>query len=159
MLPTEAQWEWACRAGSDEAFWFGKLGSDYSKRENMADASLNALAVAGVNPKPMKPNNIYYPYYNYNPKDGDVDDGTLLQVDSKTFQANPFGLYSMHGNIAEWTRSPYVNYQTGKAIGDDRIVVRGGSYLDRSEFATSYSRKAYYPWQRIFNVGFRIIIE
>ncbi len=159
MLPTEAQWEWACRAGSDEAFWFGGLGSDYAKYENMADATLNEMAVAGVNPKPMKPNNIYYPYYNYNPKDQDVDDGTLLQVDSKSFEANPYGLYSMHGNIAEWTRSPYVSYQSGKAIGDDRIVVRGGSYLDRSELSAAYSRKAYYPWQRIFNVGFRIIIE
>ncbi|MFR9650304.1 MAG: SUMF1/EgtB/PvdO family nonheme iron enzyme [Rikenellaceae bacterium] len=159
-IPTETQWEWACRAGSDSDFWFGDTKSDYGEYENLSDTTINLMAVSGVNPKPMAEDNPYREYYNYQPKSEKVNDGAMIQVDSKSYTPNPFGLYSMHGNIAEWSRSEYIDYATGKSIGDDtRYVVRGGSYIDRAKYSTAYSRRAYYPWQRVFNVGFRLIIE
>ena len=39
-----------------------------------------------------------------------MDDGNLVQVGGKQYEANPFGLYCMHGNVAEWTRSDYLPY-------------------------------------------------
>lgn len=160
-LPDEAQWEWACRAGSDGDFWFGNLGSDFGEKENLADRQLCRMAVSGIDPKPMPASSFWYPYFNFYPKEESVDDGHIMQTDSRLYQPNPFGLYSMHGNIAEWTRSDYLPYPyTGKAGHiPARKVVRGGSYLDRPKFAASYFRKAYEPWQRVFNVGFRVIIE
>ncbi|MFR9575591.1 MAG: SUMF1/EgtB/PvdO family nonheme iron enzyme, partial [Rikenellaceae bacterium] len=152
-IPTETQWEWAARAGSDKAFWFGDIDSDYAKFENMADSMLWSVAR-------MKANSPYLKTYNFLPRDASVIDGSTIQTDSKKYQANPYGLYSMHGNIAEWSRSLYTDYATGEQIGtDEKYVVRGGSYFDKAEFSTAYSRRAYYPWQRVFNVGFRLIIE
>lgn len=160
-LPTETQWEWACRAGSEDDFWFGDLNNDFSRYENLADVQLEKMAVSGVDPQPMQKTSSWFPYYNYLPKEANVDDGNMIQTNSKAYQANPFGLYSMHGNIAEWTRSDYLPYpHADKTINNsDYKVVRGGSWIDRPKYATSYSRKAYYPWQRVFNVGFRVIIE
>ena len=160
-LPTEAQWEWACRAGSDSDFWYGNSNTDFGKLENLADESCNQMAVSGIDPQPMSKNSHWYKYYSYLPKEESVNDGAMNQVDSKNYQANPFGLYSMHGNIAEWTRSDYRPYPyTEKAKTPSEFkVVRGGSYIERPKFATSYARKAYYPHQRVFNVGFRVIIE
>ncbi len=160
-LPTEAQWEWACRAGSDSDFWYGNLNSDFGKMENLADKTTLLMAVSGVDPQPMADNNAYKPYFTFLPKDESVDDGAMNQVDSKNYMANPFGLYSMHGNIAEWTRSDFVSYpyKTNSKESSEYKVVRGGSYIERAKFATSYNRKAFYPHQRVFNVGFRVIIE
>lgn len=163
-LPTEAQWEWACRAGSDQAFWFGDLNSDFSKKENLADAQLSKMAVSGIDPQPMPKNDFWYKYFNFVPKAESVDDGNMLQVDSKSYEKNPFGLYSMHGNIAEWTRSAYQPYPYDVTAADEDAkaeyrVVRGGSYWDRPKFATAYTRKYFYPWQKVKNVGFRVIIE
>jgi formylglycine-generating enzyme required for sulfatase activity len=160
-LPTEAQWEWACRAGSDSDFWFGDLNSNFGAYENLADAQLNNMAVIGIDPQPMSKTNSWYKYYSFLPKEESVNDGHMIQTDSKVYKANPFGLYSMHGNIAEWTRSDYCSYPySGKVKSSSEYkVVRGGSYIERPKFATSYARKAYYPWQRVHNVGFRMIIE
>ena len=160
-LPTEAQWEWACRAGSDKDFWFGDLAADFSAFENLADAQLSKMAVTGVDPQPMRRTDSWFPYYNFIPKADSIDDGNMLQVASNTYLPNPFGLYSMHGNIAEWTRSDYLPYPYSENTNEASAykVVRGGSYIERPKFAAAYARKAYYPWQRVFNVGFRVIIE
>ncbi len=160
-LPTEAQWEWACRAGSDKDFWFGDLNTDFGKYENLADKTTLLFAVSGVDPKPMSPNSMWYKYYTYLPKEESVDDGQLIQTGEKVYEANPFGLYNMHGNVSEWTRSDYVSYPYNpkSKLTSDHKVVRGGSYFERPKFSTSYARKAYYPYQRVFNVGFRVIIE
>lgn len=160
-LPTEAQWEWACRGGSDEDFWFGNLNADFGKKDNLADVTTNKFAVSGVDPQPMFPESPWYKYYTFLPKAANVDDGSLVQVGGKKYEANPFGLYCMHGNVAEWTRSDYVPYpykENPKKVSEYKVV-RGGSYIERPKYSTAYSRKGFYPYQCVFNVGFRVIIE
>lgn len=161
-LPTEAQWEWACRAGSDTDFWYGNLGADFGTKDNLADKTTLLFAVAGVDPKPMAPNHPMYKHYTFLPKEENVDDGNLVQIGGKVYEANPFGLYNMHGNVGEWTRSNYVAYPYKAKNEEEEAeckVVRGGSFIERPKFSTSYSRKGFFPYQRIFNVGFRVIIE
>lgn len=160
-LPTEAQWEWACRGGSDEDFWFGNLNADFGKKDNLADVTTNKFAVSGVDPQPMSPESPWYKYYTFLTKAANVDDGSLVQVGGKKYEANPFGLYCMHGNVAEWTRSDYVPYpykENPKKVSEYKVV-RGGSYIERPKYSTAYSRKGFYPYQCVFNVGFRVIIE
>ena len=119
------------------------------------------LAVSGIDPQPMPKTSYWYKYYTYLPKEEGVDDGNLVQVGGKQYEANPFGLYCMHGNVAEWTRSDYLPYpynEKSKEVSEYKVV-RGGSYIERPKFSTAYTRKGYYPYQRVFNVGFRVIIE
>lgn len=157
-LPTELQWEWACRAGSDSDMWYGDLNDDFGSFENLADVSLEKMAVKGVNPKPMSKNDPVFESYNFIPKIENVDDGLMIMGDSKKYTPNAFGLYSMHGNVAEWTDSPYVMYGA-KEQYSEKYVVRGGSFRDRPQYAASYSRRGYYPWQSVYNVGFRVVIN
>ena len=71
----------------------------------------------------------------------------------------------MHGNVAEWTRSLYRPYPYDEADGrnapsaEGLRVVRGGSWRDRPKRCTSSYRLAYRPYQQVFNVGFRTIID
>ena len=68
----------------------------------------------------------------------------------------------MHGNVAEWTRSDYVRYSAEAAkrvSADSKKVVRGGSFFDRPYRASASYRLGYEPWQGVFNVGFRLVIE
>ena len=58
----------------------------------------------------------------------------------------------MHGNAAEWTRSDF-------ASGQEKKVVRGGSWRDVPARSTSDFRLGYAPWQKIYNVGFRVVLE
>ncbi|MFI3262547.1 MAG: SUMF1/EgtB/PvdO family nonheme iron enzyme [Rikenellaceae bacterium] len=160
-LPTEAQWEWAARAGSESEFWFGNLNTDFGKYENMADVQLEKMAVSGVDPQPMKKTDPLFKYYNFFPKTASVDDNAMIQVAGKSYEANPWGLYDMLGNVREWTSSDYLPYpyKSNPKVGTEAKVVRGGSWIDRSKNSTSYSRKSALPWQPGNNVGFRLIIE
>ena len=160
-LPTEAQWEWACRAGSAEAMFFGDLDTDFSRFANLADASKRLLAVSGVDPKPI-PNPT--PFQDFLPKDPRFDDGQPIVCDVGQYDANPWGLKDMHGNVAEWTRTSYRPYpyigNDGRNDGDTdgKKVVRGGSWSDRPHRARAAFRQAYHPWQGVYNVGFRVAI-
>lgn len=151
MLPSEIQWEWAARAGSDSDFWFGTLNDDFGKYENLADETLNLMAVSGIDPKPMNRKDPWYKYQAYIPKDNTVTDNGLLMVRGKSYLPNAWGLYDMAGNVAEWTST---------AADGDNYVVKGGSWYDRSKRATAGSRKQFLKWHKVYNVGFRpILIE
>jgi formylglycine-generating enzyme required for sulfatase activity len=146
-LPTEAQWEYACRAGTATPFNFGDLGTDFSPHANLADAKLAEFAsdpytvdVPLKNPTP---------YDDWIPKDARFNDRALLTIAPGRFRPNAWGLYDMHGNAAEWTGS----------FDGERRLVRGGSWRDLPKRSTSSFRITYAPWQRVFNVGFRVISE
>lgn len=161
QLPTETQWEWASRVGSDTDFWFGSVTDNFGTFENLADSTLADLAVSGVNPRPMRPNDPMREFWAYQPRIKNVNDHQLISVNVGGYEANPWGLYDMNGNVAEWTRSDYVPYPLHKTEKEaaEQKVVRGGSWIERPRFSTSAYRKGYYSWQRPYNVGFRIIIE
>ena len=82
-----------------------------------------------------------------------------------SYQANPWGLRDMHGNVAEWTRSAYRPYPyveddgRNQPSGGARRVVRGGSWRDRPSRSTSSYRFAYRPYHPVFNVGFRVTLQ
>ena len=155
-LPTEEQWEWACRAGCGTSMWYGDENTDYSRYENLADLTIKDLAVWGINPFPMPDNYYLREFWDFVPRDRFSKDKNLLAVKGGQYQANPWGLYDMHGNVAEWTRSIY-NWENEHYKGD-RIVC-GGSWRDRAKKATAFYRRYYKPWQAPYNVGFRVIIE
>ena len=144
-LPTEAQWEWACRAGTDTPMWYGPVDAPFDGIANFADRSMSGR----VNPMPRSR----------------LSDGVKYSADVVYGKPNPWGLMDMHGNAAEWTRSAYRPYPYVPSDGRNapaargRKVVRGGSWRDRPGRATSSFRLGYQPYQPVVNVGFRVVIE
>ncbi|PID90854.1 MAG: serine/threonine protein kinase [Bacteroidetes bacterium] len=142
-LPTEAQWEYACRAGSSTRYGFGdELAPDQANidgsiwREDGADVGGRARAVA-------------------------------------QYRANAFGLYDMHGNVWEWCADWYDDgyYQTcmgrgtegrrgtdpaGPAAGAIRVL-RGGSWGGYAEYCRAANRLGDSAWLRYEDVGFRLV--
>ncbi len=142
-LPDEAQWERACRAGTDTPMWYGPVNADFSTLENLADSSFKAVETI----EPWKlPAGAIHPW---RPAVDGVNDGHRVSAPVASFQPNPWGFFDMHGNAAEWTLTP-----CGENGGDR--VVRGGAWGDRPHRAASGFRRQYPPWQRIYNVGFRV---
>jgi len=162
-LPTEAQWEWACRAGTDTPLFYGGPDADFSAQANVADAKLVEFASdVWDNNKPLKNPTRFDEWF---PKDSRYNDGALLTVAPGRYRPNPWGLFDMHGNAAEWTRTTYRPYPYDPGDGRDdpacegRKVVRGGSWRDRPQRCTSSFRLGYEAYQRVFNVGFRLVCE
>jgi len=162
-LPAEAQWEWACRAGSAKPFSWGDSDVDYSKLANLADAKLRELV---TNPYTLDtPLKNATKYDDWVPKDTRFNDGGLITVAVGSYQPNAWGLHDMHGNAAEWTRTAYRPYPYKPDDGrndpaaDGLKVVRGGSWRDRPKRCRAAFRLAYRPWQEVFNVGFRVVCE
>jgi formylglycine-generating enzyme required for sulfatase activity len=168
-LPTEAQWEWACRAGTSTPFWYGDLNTDFSKMANLGDAMLANFAAnpyvqdwkAAAQKDPSK-------YDNWIPQDARFNDGGFVTEPVGKYSPNPWGLCNMHGNASEWTRSLYKPYpykdndgrnKTDRVPADSDRVVRGGSWYDRPFKCTSSYRLPYKQFQRVYNVGFRIVVE
>jgi len=160
-LPTEAQWEWACRAGTDTQLSYGNLDTEFSTFANLADVTVKKMAVKGVNPRPISnPNS----QYDFELKDPRSNDGALHLAEVGSYEPNPWGLYDMHGNAAEWMRSdykpyPYEDNDGRNAGGEGRKTVRGGSWHDRPFRSTSSYRLGYPQWQRVYHTGFRVVVE
>lgn len=104
-LPSEAQWEWACRAGTATPLSFGGLEADFSKFANLADAALGNLA-RGDSPR-------------WHPRVDRFNDGTTVTANVGRYQPNAWGLCDMHGNAAEWTRTAYRPYPYNPSDGRD----------------------------------------
>lgn len=166
-LPTEAEWEWACRAGTTTAMHYGDVEADFSEHANMADITLHHFSgnpyeqdwkrAAYKNPGNLFDNGI--------PQVGSVNDGGFLSVAGGTYQPNAWGLHDMHGNVAEWTASRYTPYPYRDNDGRNapsasgRRVVRGGSWYDRPKLCRSSCRRAYRDYQKVYNVGFRVVVD
>jgi len=154
-LPTEAQWEWACRAGSDTPLSYGDLDTDFSQFANCADVTIRELV---YDVRDQYPPDLV-------PRDARFNDGKLVTANVGSYRPNAWGLYDMHGNVCEWTRSKYLQYPYKANDGrnnvrdtDDRVV-RGGSWYDRPKRCRSGFRLSYPAWRKVYNVGFRIVIE
>jgi formylglycine-generating enzyme required for sulfatase activity len=110
-LPSEAEWEYACRAGSK---------SSYSTGDELAGAQVDANAPTNVG----------------------------------SFSPNAFGLYDMHGNIAEWC---WDWYTAGPAASvSDTRVLRGGHWAHSARYARSAYRSWGNPYRGAYTVGFRL---
>ncbi|OLP19851.1 hypothetical protein BST81_03360 [Leptolyngbya sp. 'hensonii'] len=137
-LPSEAQWEYACRAGSTTPFHFGEtLSTDLAN---------------------------YNGNYTYN--NGASGEYRQQTTDVGRFPANDWGLHDMHGNVWEWCEDDYhSNYQGAPDDGSawieadreqNRRVLRGGSWNSIPRFCRSAVRYYYSREGRFNNIGFRV---
>lgn len=138
-LPTEAQWEYACRAGTTGRFSFGDSYDDLPRYANYRDA----LQTTAARPDP---------------------DGT---VDAGSFKPNRWGLYDMHGNVFEWCNDWYRDSYSELAETDPQgapsgayRVLRGGSWSGPPWQCRSAYRHRFSADGR-FNhlIGFRVVAE
>lgn len=137
-LPTESEWEYACRGNTNTAFSFG-------------DVITSEVANFDRPNKDNKNKNL-----KYEKKTTPVDN----------FYPNPFGLYDVHGNVWEWCEDNYVSSYTQKpkdgtahltSMVNQNRVVRGGSWSLSSEYCRSAKRNSYAPDSSYNFIGFRVV--
>ena len=138
-LPTEAQWEYACRAGTETAYSFGDDPAELHRHGNYSEISGNFVGGAR-----------------------DHDDGHQYSapVGSYPENPNPWGFYDLHGNVFEWCLDAFVSY------GDDtrtdpytergpNRVSRGGGFSNTAADCRSANRDAGRPASRSDTLGLR----
>ncbi len=137
-LPTEAEWEYACRAGE-------KTSTPFSFGANITPEQVN-----------------YNGNLPYNNTDKGIYREKTVEVDA--FSGNRFGLYQMHGNVWEWCYDYYGNYPSGNVTdpigpttGSYRVF-RGGGWYDLARYCRSADRSDYTPDYRRLSVGFRVAV-
>ena len=166
-LPSEAQWEYACRAGSSTSLNYGGVEDNFAAYANVGDLnfSLGMQRPEGRSKTPglqVTGGVVHLAPDGAALADKRFDDNGRVTSVVGSYQPNPWGLYDMHGNVAEWTISSYMPYpykEDGRNSNDPLLdkVVRGGSFYDRPERCRSAFRLFYPSWQKVFNVGFRIV--
>lgn len=144
-FPTEAEWEYAARAGSQDRFYWGN--------DLIKDGHYMANTYQGDFPKNIKD-----------------DDGFIATAPVKSYEKNSFGLYQMSGNVYEWCindgkipldqfkkhdRDFFIKSKDSK----NEKALRGGSYLCSPDYCKRYriaSRNSTSPDSSICNTGFRL---
>lgn len=151
-LPTEAEWEWSARAGTQTPFYFGDRAADFSNYANLAGGEVRFTYTSwdgGSKVHLRRP----YPEESLFPLREDRFSDKWFVVDYvKQYEPNSWGLYDMIGNVWEWTEPESGTVKKGQ------VVARGGSWKDRPKVTGSSSRVFYESWQKVMNVGFRPII-
>jgi formylglycine-generating enzyme required for sulfatase activity/tRNA A-37 threonylcarbamoyl transferase component Bud32 len=139
-LPSEAEWEYACRAGTVTPFHFGETIT--SELANYNGTSSYAQAPKGI--------------YRFQ------------TTDVGSFKPNAFGLYDLHGNVWEWCADSWHNNYNGAPAdgtiwesGGDRSLklLRGGSWNDHPPNCRSACRLRYQPDCKASIVGFRVAVS
>ena len=137
-LPSEAEWEYACRAGTDTPFSFG----------------------ANISPQQVN----YHGDFPY--AGGEKGEYREKTLPVKSLPANPWGLYEMHGNVCEWCKDGKRSYteqaQTDPLgpVGDEEPrVFRGGSWSYDAGRARSAFRIAFRPGFAYDDLGFRFCLR
>jgi formylglycine-generating enzyme required for sulfatase activity len=143
-LPTEAEWEYACRAGTETRYYTGDQGDFgraawYSVNSGLCNLSAVKLDLETLEESNCRP----HPVGLKDP--------------------NGWGLYDMHGNVYEWCNDWYEPYTSGKQsdpagahAGSIRLI-RGGSWGSYANRCTSVGRSGYKPESRNFFTGFRVV--
>jgi formylglycine-generating enzyme required for sulfatase activity len=147
-LPTEAKWEYACRAGTKTAYPWGDNPDDGKGWDNCGDQSLKKKL-------PNAP--AAWTFFSW-------DDGFVFTSPAGSFKANGFGLYDMNGNAWQWCQDRYGDYEKGAATdptGADNgglRVLRGGSWFDGPADCRSAFRNWGVPVSRVVYNGFRVAV-
>ena len=164
-LPTEAQWEWAARAGTAGDFFYGSRNDDYSKYANLAGREVRWNKVGFEGGPIIMHRNPYPPEMNFPLHDERFEDKWFVVDFVAQYEANPWGLKDMIGNVNEWTRSSYKPYPYNDDDGrngcdvKERKVARGGSWASRPVDARSAIRLPFETFQPVYDVGVRLVIE
>jgi formylglycine-generating enzyme required for sulfatase activity len=143
-LPSEAEWEYAARAGTSTARYWGDRVDDGCAYENMADLTVKETA----------PDSVV----------ANCNDGQLYTAPVGSYKPNPWGLYDMLGNVSEWVEDCYVGDYTaapkdGRAVtiqDCNQRVVRGGSWDDFPRNVRAAYRIDYAPYYQSYTIGFRL---
>ena len=143
-LPTEAKWEYGCRAGSKTKFCFGD--DDNHNNDSMVGMIFSKLGVRSELEE--------YAWYKKN------SENMTLPVAQK--KPNDWGLYDMHGNVNEWCQDLYADYPENHVVDPEgasegeQYVLRGGSYDSDDDELRSADRRRDHPQTRKSRIGFRL---
>ncbi len=147
-LPTEAQWEYAARAGTTTRWWTGNDRESLRGAVNLADRSARKMGAswAGIEDWP------------------DLDDGYGIHAPIGTYRPNPFGLHEIHGNVWEWAQEGYASYlqrliRKGDGLriesGTRSRVNRGGSFASPATSSRLCHRSSFAHAFRVSSGGVR----
>jgi formylglycine-generating enzyme required for sulfatase activity len=156
VLPTEAQFEYACRTGTNTAYPWGNSPGDGKGWANCADQSCKPELLKNFRDDAAK-----WEFFSW-------DDGFMFTAPVGSFKANAFGLFDMIGNACQWCsdwydKDYYANSPKtdphGPGSGDYFRVVRGGGWQGFVRDCRSANRGERSLGARYEDVGFRVVMD